>query len=55
VVADLVERRVGTWIPIVLHPGWEAKTPDVLRAFADEVAPYAASWDDFLEAVDRSR
>jgi peptidoglycan/xylan/chitin deacetylase (PgdA/CDA1 family) len=54
-IAELVERHVGTWVPIVLHPGWEARTPDTLRAFADEVAPYAASWDDFLSAVDASR
>jgi peptidoglycan/xylan/chitin deacetylase (PgdA/CDA1 family) len=55
VIAELVERKVGTWIPIVLHPGWEAKAPETLRAFADEVAPYAASWNDFLAAVDSSR
>jgi uncharacterized protein DUF2334 len=55
VIAELVERQVGTWVPIVLHPGWEAKTPDTLRAFADEIAPYAASWDDFLNAVEASR
>jgi peptidoglycan/xylan/chitin deacetylase (PgdA/CDA1 family) len=54
-IAELVERQVGTWVPIVLHPGWEAKAPDTLRAFADEVAPYAASWDEFLAAVESSR
>lgn len=55
VVAKLIEQQVGTWIPIVLHPGWEARAPATLQAFADEVAPYAASWDDFLSAVDASR
>jgi Uncharacterized protein conserved in bacteria (DUF2334) len=55
VIADLVSRQVGTWVPIVLHPGWEMADPSGLERFAREIAPYAASWDEFLEAVDASR
>jgi hypothetical protein len=54
-IAELVERRVGVWVPIVLHPGWEADDPLGLQAFADEIGPYAASWGEFLAAVDASR
>lgn len=55
VVRDLVERRVGLWVPIVLHPGWELEDPSGLERFASEIAPYAAPWSDFIEAVDASR
>ncbi|HEX6459559.1 MAG TPA: DUF2334 domain-containing protein, partial [Thermoleophilaceae bacterium] len=55
VIADLVKREVGIWIPIVLHPGWEAREPAALSRFAREVAPYAANWADFLSAIDESR
>ena len=55
VIADLVTRQVGTWVPIVLHPGWEMADPSGLERFAREIAPYAASWDDFLGALDASR
>jgi hypothetical protein len=54
-VASLVERQVGVWVPIVLHPGWELQAPGALQPFVDEVAPYAASWEDFLAALDSSR
>ena len=55
VIADLVRRQLGTWVPIVLHPGWEMEDPSQLEHFAREIAPYAASWDDFLDAVDASK
>lgn len=54
-IADLVARQVGTWVPIVLHPGWEMADPSGLERFAREIAPYAEPWDDFLDAVDASR
>jgi hypothetical protein len=54
-VQRLVEAGVGTWVPIVLHMSWEADDGfEGLRRFARAVAPYAASWEDFLAAVDRS-
>ncbi|HEY7631001.1 MAG TPA: DUF2334 domain-containing protein [Thermoleophilaceae bacterium] len=54
-VASLIERQAGGWVPIVLHPGWEIKAGlEALQAFADEVAPYAASWGEFLAAVSES-
>lgn len=55
VIADLVERQVGTWVPIVLHPGWETTAPAALPRFARDIAPYAANWVDFLSAVEESR
>jgi Uncharacterized protein conserved in bacteria (DUF2334) len=55
VIANLVERQVDAWVPIVLHPGWEARAPAFLSRFAREIAPYAANWGDFLTAVDESR
>jgi uncharacterized protein DUF2334 len=54
-IERLVERQVGTWIPIVLHLGWETDDWSKLERFAQAIAPYAASWDDFLAAVDASR
>jgi peptidoglycan/xylan/chitin deacetylase (PgdA/CDA1 family) len=55
VIADLVRRQVGVWVPIVLHPGWEAGPSSGLERFAGEVAPFAADWGHFLAAVDASR
>ncbi len=56
VVRDLIERQVGLWLPIVLHPGWEiADGHSGLDALAREIQPYAASWRDFLAALDASR
>ncbi len=55
-VEVLIDARVGTWIPIVLHSGWE--TADgfaALRRLAHRIAPFAASWEDFLADVDASR
>lgn len=55
-VEQLIERQVGTWVPVVLHMGWEVDDDfAALARFAHRIAPYAASWDDFLDAVDLSR
>jgi hypothetical protein len=54
-IEELVRREVGVWVPIVLHPGWEARPGSALERFAEAVAPYAASWSEFLAAVDASR
>ena len=53
---ELLERQVGTWVPIVLHMGWEIDDDyAALGRLARRIAPYAASWSDFLRAVDASR
>lgn len=55
-VEALIDARVGTWIPVVLHCGWE--TADgfaALRRLARRIAPFAASWEEFLADVDTSR
>ena len=53
---ELLERQIGTWVPIVLHMGWEIGDDfAALGRLARRIAPYAASWDDFLCAVDASR
>jgi Uncharacterized protein conserved in bacteria (DUF2334)/ATP-grasp in the biosynthetic pathway with Ter operon len=53
---DLLERQIGTWIPIVLHIGWEIDDDyAALGRLARRIAPHAASWSDFLLAVDASR
>lgn len=55
-VDALIEAQIGTWIPIVLHSGWE--TFDgfaALRRLARRIAPFAVSWDDFLAEIDLSR
>lgn len=50
-----IDRGAGTWIPIVLHWGWEARDDFAgLRRLLDVIAPCAAGWSDFLGAVDRS-
>jgi hypothetical protein len=55
-VERLLARRAGTWIPVVLHLGWEVDDDFVaLRRLARRIAPYAAPWKEFLHAVDASR
>jgi predicted ATP-grasp superfamily ATP-dependent carboligase len=55
-VERLIEQNVGTWVPVVLHMGWEVDDGfAALRRLAQRVSPYAASWSDFLQAVDASR
>ncbi len=55
-VERMIDRRVGLWVPVVLHWGWEAQT-DLrdLERLADRIAPYATRWEDFHAAIDRSR
>ena len=52
----LISQESGTWIPIVLHMAWEVDDDfAALARLARRIAPYAASWGDFLGAVDASR
>jgi hypothetical protein len=54
-VEALIEQRIATWIPVVLHTGWEIDDDfAALRRLAQRIAPYAASWDEFLADVDVS-
>jgi hypothetical protein len=53
---ELIERRPGTWIPIVLHTIWELDDDlTALRELCELIAPYAVPWSAFLEDVDRAR
>ncbi len=53
---QVIEAQIGTWVPIVLHMGWEIDDDyAALRALAKAIAPYAVHWDEFLAAVDASR
>jgi hypothetical protein len=55
-VEALIDAQIGTWIPVVLHSGWEITDGLVaLRRLARRIAPFAASWDEFLADVDASR
>lgn len=48
----LIEQQVGTWIPIVLHTGWESEDDfESLAELARLIAPYAADWGEFLEVA----
>jgi len=52
----LIEARTPGWAPIVLHPGWEQ--PDEregVRKLARTIAEHTATWEEFLDAVDKSR
>ncbi len=52
----LIEAQAALWAPIVLHWGWEADEGfSELRRLLAAIAPYAASWEDFLAEVDASR
>ena len=54
-VERLVEMAPGTWVPVVLHLGWEADEGwSALTRLAERIAPYAENWRDFLTAVDLS-
>jgi hypothetical protein len=51
----LVEAAPGTWVPIVLHTSWEQDDDfAALGALARRIAPYAASWEELLGALDDS-
>ncbi len=55
-VEAVIEARVATWIPVVLHPAWEIEDDfAALDRLARRMAPYAESWDALLQAADRSR
>ena len=55
-VRRLVEREPGIWAPLALHLPWEAEDGwSDLERLAEQMAPYAAPWDDFLAAVEASR
>ena len=58
-VMPMAERMIdlapGTWIPIVLHTSWEQGDDfAALKRLAERIAPFAASWDEFLAEQDRS-
>lgn len=55
VIDRLLTLARGTWVPIVLHVSWELHAFQDLAAFARKIAPYAAPWDDLLDAVALSR
>jgi hypothetical protein len=45
-----------SWLPLVLHWGWEADAGwRELERLAERIAAYTAPWEDFLAAVERSR
>jgi peptidoglycan/xylan/chitin deacetylase (PgdA/CDA1 family) len=51
-----IERQTGLWTPLVLHWGWEADAGwRELEALCACIAPYAAEWTAFRDAVERSR
>lgn len=52
----LIERQPGIWVPIALHLTWEtAQDFRGLRKLLGVIGPHAASWQEFLGAVDSSR
>jgi peptidoglycan/xylan/chitin deacetylase (PgdA/CDA1 family) len=52
----LVDQRPGTWIQATLHLSWEVDDGlEDMRRLADWLAPYAVSWEDFLDAVRSTR
>jgi peptidoglycan/xylan/chitin deacetylase (PgdA/CDA1 family) len=54
-VGRAIEREWGLWIPVVLHWGWEADAGwGEMERLAADLAPWAARWEDFLTAVERS-
>ena len=55
-VRSLVQREPGVWAPLALHLPWEAQDGwSDLERLAEQMAPYAAPWDDFLTAIEASR
>jgi hypothetical protein len=51
-----IARRTGLWTPLVLHWGWESDAGwRELEALCARIAPFAAEWTDFRDAVERSR
>jgi len=55
-VERAIEQQTGLWTPLVLHWGWEADAGwQELEALCARIAPYAADWTAFRDAVERSR
>ncbi|HEX7290077.1 MAG TPA: DUF2334 domain-containing protein, partial [Conexibacter sp.] len=55
-VERAIERQTGLWTPLVLHWGWEADAGwRELERLCELIAPYAADWTAFRDAVERSR
>jgi hypothetical protein len=55
-VERAIERGDGLWLPVVLHWGWERDAGwEELERLVERVAPYAASWQSFHDAIERSR
>lgn len=55
-VERVIERNPGTWVPVVLHMGWEVDDDfAALHQLAERIEPYATPWGEFLQAVDASR
>jgi peptidoglycan/xylan/chitin deacetylase (PgdA/CDA1 family) len=51
-----IARQTGLWTPLVLHWGWEAEAGwRELEQLCARIAPYAADWAAFRDAVERSR
>ncbi len=51
-----LEAGTGLWTPVVLHWGWEAHDGwTALERLVERLAPFAARWEDFLDAVEKSR
>jgi hypothetical protein len=55
-VRSLIGGSGGLWIPLVIHWGWEADDEfrDLTR-LVDEIAPFVAPWEAFLDEVTWSR
>jgi hypothetical protein len=54
-VERTIEAAPGTWVPLVLHLGWEADDGWAnLERLAQLMAPYTADWNELLAAVDTS-
>ena len=54
-VDQIVRSQAGTWVPIVLHTGWEFDDELAsLRRLARQLSGFACRWDDFFDAVHRS-
>jgi hypothetical protein len=55
-VERAIERAAGLWVPVVLHWGWEMRAGwGDLERLAERIAPYAADWESFHSAIQRSR
>ena len=55
-IDNVIAAAPGCWISIVLHAAWEiADGLRGLERLLERIAPYTASWAEFLGAVERSR